>query len=91
MKIFTGEKPKNPNKISSFICRTGYDCYKAYDEGQLSILNQCVEVREIEDIVREYVKKHWVKIPNKWEWSFDYPLEQFIQSEIKKEEGKDEG
>lgn len=88
--IFTGEEPKNPCEK----CRLKggafclYDCSRSgkYD-AQLSILNQCVEVSS-------KVLLKWLQGAEKLDGSLailQYPtLTQFLQSEIKKQESKDE-
>ena len=83
MKIFTGKVPGNPHKGRG---------HTAFHNGQQSILNQCVEV-DMDELLKEYeIYKSCVKpVAEAHGRKPEYmKLSQFIQSEIKKKEGKDE-
>jgi len=90
MKIFTGEVPEN--KVDIHIWRD-YSPDMAYEEGQLSILNQCVEVdftllpnwmasKVPEGDVDGETMLHLKDIPE--------IVSQFIQEQIKEQEGKND-
>ena len=101
MKIFTGEQPKNPCDTCSdsvvkdgkvIPCR-GEGCNQLRDfRGQLSILNQCVEV-DIDAMLKMYHPKCFHKRLGSADGGktfIEIPFSQFIQSEIMKQEGKDD-
>lgn len=91
MKIFTGEIPEchiTPNEAvqtydGEIAARVGA-ARRAFKEGQFSILNQCKEVpwEPIMVLCQQAFVGHWTfgRLKKK--------LEQFIQSEIKKQEKK---
>jgi hypothetical protein len=88
--IFTGSKLRNPYKcdVNDRIQLVGYT---AWNTGQLSILNQCVEVdvkwfdkvysfNKYQNMSDEFIRGYTTCIDE---------IKQFLESEIKKQEGKD--
>jgi len=94
MKIFTGEIPENPCEKCWYDngCKGG--CWQnvtncsiyAHYSSQLSVLNQCVEVGNIDELADEWRNATTIyELPYKFTGTFS----QFIQEQIKKQEGKD--
>ncbi len=102
MKIFTGEQPENPNRKYDITdgCQELSEEWYQFNEGQLSILNQCVEVGDIDDMLAKYraYQIHEAKKIEDQHLKNDelftaleaiIPFSQFIQAQIKKQEGKE--
>jgi hypothetical protein len=94
MKIFTGEIPEchiTPNEaVQTYdgeIAARVEDARMAFKEGQLSILNQCVEVslNTLYNEYQDYLDYGDYAVSQ----TFEEFAAQFIQSEIKKQESKD--
>jgi hypothetical protein len=85
MKIFIGEIPKNPNRKYDITdgCQELSEEWYQFNEGQLSILNQCVEVNteKFIDTMLGYSRDEMHAIMGRFVL--------FLESEIKKQEGKD--
>jgi hypothetical protein len=85
MKIFTGEKPKNPCEKCHHNSGDCINCKAAilYQ----SILNQCVEV-DLDELYHKY-NAYRAVIASGGKCCVNYDsFSQFVQSEIKKQEGK---
>jgi hypothetical protein len=91
MKIFTGKIPEDCQKcrglyISTPKCLIDYQCEnKAKKELQLSILNQCVGIGNIDNLADEWRNATTIYEPP---YKFVGTFSQFLESEIKKD-GKD--
>jgi hypothetical protein len=89
MKIYNGPEPKNPCEGCSAKCNAeGEDECVLFREylAKKSILNQCVEVRKIDELADEWRNATTIYEPP---YKFTGSFSQFIQSEIKKQESKD--
>jgi len=86
MKIFTGEVPENPYHCGNLYIQPA--TVNAFEQGQLSILNQCVEVGDIDELYHKY-NAYRAVIASGGKCCVNYDsFSQFVQSEIKKQEGK---